>query len=144
MTRSTRNRTAWLAVEWLLLAAWVAAAALDMAHRRAGFLTNHAADLTLPAWLYVSFRSRSAASRLVWRRTLATAHPLVLAAVVFAASAATEVSQHFWPHGLFSGTFDPLDIVAYGVGLGLTSLSDMRWPIPLRSGSPGPGHWHSA
>ena len=31
--------------------------------------------------------------------------------------AVTEVSQRYWPHGVFPGRFDVLDVVAYAVGL---------------------------
>ena len=129
------SRVAWLVAEHLLLTIWVAAAALNLMHRRAGFLTNHAADLTIPAWLYVSGRSSSRSSPFRWRRALAAASPWVLASVFFAASAATEVSQYFRPNGILRGTFDPLDIAAYGAGLVLVALADDRWPIPSRGGA---------
>jgi hypothetical protein len=35
----------------------------------------------------------------------------------FLASAATEVSQIAWAHGLFAGRFDPWDLAAYAPGL---------------------------
>jgi len=37
---------------------------------------------------------------------------------LFGASALTELSQFWWPQGVFSGTDDPYDIVAYAVGVG--------------------------
>ena len=46
----------WRAAYWLLLLVFLATAALNMLDFRAGFLTNHAADLFLPAWLYVVMR----------------------------------------------------------------------------------------
>lgn len=120
----------WLAVEWLLLLVWVSDAALVMLHKRAGFFTNHAADLTIPAWLYVSFRRNRRAKAMRWRRALGNLHPLALAGVFFLASAATEVSQWFWPHGLFPGTFDPADIAVYAAGLAVCCVADRLWPIP--------------
>lgn len=36
----------------------------------------------------------------------------------------TELSQYFWPHGIFAGTFDPFDILAYAVGVGVCFLFD--------------------
>jgi hypothetical protein len=71
----------------------------------------------------------------MWRRPLANAPPVILGSVLFIASAATEISQYFWPHGLFPGTFDPKDIAAFGVGIGICCFADLRWPIPPR-GSP--------
>lgn len=128
-----RTLVAWTAVEWGLFATWVADAALVMAHKRVPFLTSHAADLAIPAWLYVTTRSRTRGSSAAWRRALAAAHPLILASTLFVASAATEVSQYFWPHGAFRGVFDPLDIAAYATGLAIASLADLRWPIPARA-----------
>jgi hypothetical protein len=46
----------WRIVYWALLAAFLLAAALNMLHVRAGFLTNYLADLVVPAWLYVNVR----------------------------------------------------------------------------------------
>ena len=120
-------------VEWSLFTLWIVAACLVMTHRRAGFLTNHAADLALPAWLYVIFRSTRRSSRLAWRGILTNRPPYLVAGALFVASTATEVSQYFWPHGLFHGTFDPLDIAAYGVGLAICCIADLRWPIPSRT-----------
>jgi hypothetical protein len=37
---------------------------------------------------------------------------------LFIASTLTEWTQLYWPRGIFRGTFDPLDIAAFGVGLG--------------------------
>jgi hypothetical protein len=124
------SRQSWRSIEWFLLAVWLVDAALVMTRHRAGLFTSHAADLTLPAWLYVVIRSKHPSSRVAPLRLLASAPPAVIAAVVFIASTATEVSQYFWPRGLFSGTFDPLDIFAYGAGVGLCLLADLRWPIP--------------
>jgi len=128
----SRGEFSWCVVEWSLFAIWTTDAALVMTHQHAGLFTSFASDLTLPAWLYVVFRRKrnSFASR--WRRALGNSPPSALAGIFFVASAATEVSQRFWPHGIFSGTFDLLDIVAYGLGLGLCWVADSRWQIPSR------------
>jgi len=104
------------------------AAALNMLHVRAGFLTSYLADLTVPALLYVVARKPAATGATSqWRimcwlgRT-----PERAALAFFLASAATEVSQIFWPRGMFSGRFDPWDIAAYGVGLLGCYLLDVR------------------
>jgi hypothetical protein len=110
--------------EWALLAVWIVDAALVMSNRNAGFFTGHAADFAMPAWIYVVRRKA--------RRWPFEAHPVALASIVFAASAATEISQLFWPHGPFRGAFDPLDLVAYAAGILPCCLADLRWPIPPR------------
>jgi hypothetical protein len=43
---------------------------------------------------------------------------------IFLVGVVTEVSQLYWPRGLFGGRFDPWDIVAYGSGLLLVYLLD--------------------
>ena len=127
------RRLVWLTIEWGLFAVWIADAALVMAHRHVGFFTNHAADLTLPAWLYVITRKARHQSVAWWRRWLVCAPPVALAILFFAASTATEICQYFWPHGLFPGTFDPLDILSYGIGLGVCCAVDLFYPIPARN-----------
>jgi hypothetical protein len=105
---------------------------MNMAHVRAGLLTSYGADLTLPAWLYITSRGLDSPSR----RTLIGRYvghtPAFAACLIVLASALTEVSQYFWPHGLFPGVFDPLDILAYvfGVGLcyGLDTMSPRKAP----------------
>jgi hypothetical protein len=48
------------------------------------------------------------------------------ATVLFLASAATELSQRNWPHGIFPGQYDPFDIVAFGVGIALCYVGDKK------------------
>ncbi len=113
-----------------------------MLHVRGGFFTNHCADLAVPALLYVTARRYPALSRkgkppLIRRLVGSTAE--IAALSIFGASAASEVSQLYWPDGFFSGTFDPLDIVAYGLSVGLCYLADKRSTrpaeMPLESAS---------
>jgi hypothetical protein len=108
----------WLAVYWGLWAAFILTAALNMLHVRAGFLTSYAADIVVPALLYVMLRGlaehRGRPSLL--SRWLGCS-PERAAIVVFVASAATEWSQRYWPRGVFAGRYDPLDIAAFGSGL---------------------------
>ena len=108
----------WRAAYWLLLLVFLATAALNMLDFRAGFLTNHAADLFLPAWLYVVMRhypgQRNTVNPLT--RWLGRS-PELAAGSLFIASSLTELSQRYWPEAVFSGTFDPLDIAAYATGL---------------------------
>jgi hypothetical protein len=110
---------AWTVVYWVLMAAFLLTAALNMLQVRAGFLTNYLADLTVPALLFVVSRGVAPGQRTlrygVMRWIGRT--PLGAAGILFLGSVATEVSQIFWPRGIFAGRFDPWDIVAYGVGL---------------------------
>jgi len=53
----------WNLAKWVLFAVWIAAAAANMAMIRGGFLTNHAADLAVPAWLYIVLREQKAEGR---------------------------------------------------------------------------------
>jgi hypothetical protein len=50
------GRNAWLVAYYGLFAGILVTGALNMLHVRGGFLTNHAADLVVPAWLYVASR----------------------------------------------------------------------------------------
>jgi len=52
--------------------------------------------------------------------------PELAAGVIFLASTMTEISQYFRPKGIFPGTFDLLDILAYATGIGICYLFDRR------------------
>ena len=123
---TTPKRTAWRLAYWLLLAVFLSAAALDMAHIRAGFLTNYAADLAIPAWLYIASRGLADTrhSQTLISRSIGSS-PTVAALTIFLASALTELSQIPWPHGLFKGTFDPWDLCAYGFGVSVCYLAEL-------------------
>ena len=117
----------WLVVYWVLFVAFLVAAALNMLHVRGGFLTNHTADLVVPAWLYVTSRGLYSehGRRTLIQRTLGRT-PELTALSLFVASALTEVSQLYWPRGVFSGRFDVLDLLAYAVGLAACYFADKR------------------
>ena len=119
----------WQTVQWMLFAVWIADAIAVMMHSRAGFLTNHAADLTLPPWLYITFRRqyRGLAGLPLVRDVCASA--VMTGSFVLLASCATEVSQYFWPHGLFAGTFDWYDLLTYFIGVTAVVAADLRWDI---------------
>jgi hypothetical protein len=126
----------WLLVYWALWAAFIATAALNMLHVRAGFFTNHAADLVVPALLYVMLRGLAERERRppTFMRRWFGGTPERTGTVLFIASAATEWSQRYWPHGVFSGRYDPLDIAAFGVGIGLCYVCDK---LDVRGGGTG-------
>jgi hypothetical protein len=117
--------------QWVYRGLWgcfLLAAALNMLSVRGGFLTNYLADLAVPALLYVLARKPAAcgiASPWLLMRWLG-AYPERAALGLFLASAATEASQIFWPHGLFSGRFDPWDVAAYGAGIAACYVLDKR------------------
>jgi len=103
------------------MGAFLLSAALNLLHVRGGFLTSHLADLTVPSLLYVVSRglapegARPSIPLMRW-----VGHTPERAAIfLFLASSVTELSQVFWPRGLFAGRYDPWDIVAYGVGLSI-------------------------
>ena len=113
------TKGAWTIAYWFLMAAFLLAAALNLLQARAGFLTSYLADLTVPALLYVLSRGLVPNKRLPsfpLMRWLGR-NPERAAVFFFLASSATEVSQVYWPRGIFAGRFDPWDIVAYGGGL---------------------------
>jgi len=107
----------WRLLSWVLLAGFLFAAGLNMAKVHGGFATNHLADLTGPAWLYIATRGLSEQARSTRIQRLLGTSPERAALFLFLASTATELSQFFWPTGLFPGRFDLLDIAAYAVGI---------------------------
>ena len=124
-----RHSARWLFAERALLVIWVLAVVVTMFPRfgkasglYGGFFTSYAADLANPPWLYIVFR-RGQASRIAWWLGRS---PERAGFSIFAAGAATELSQIYWPHGFFGGTFDPLDIAAYALGLIVCYLADRR------------------
>lgn len=119
------NQRHWMVVYWTLFVAFLGTAMLNMLHVRGGFLTNHTADLVVPAWLYVAARGLHSVHgrRTLVQRTLGRTSQRA-AIGLFVASSMTEISQFYWPRGLFSGRFDPLDILAYAVGLAACYVAD--------------------
>ena len=115
----------WRTAYRLLFIAFLGTAALNMLHVRGGFFTNHAADLIVPAWLYVASRGLHSphGRRTLIQRTIGRT-PEIAALSLFAASTLTEVSQRYWPHGIFSGRFDRLDVLAYACGLAACYVAD--------------------
>jgi hypothetical protein len=120
--------TGWALAYWMLMTAFIMTAALNLLHVRGGFLTSHLADLTVPALLYVISRGLVPARRppLPSRRLMQWIGrtPERAASVFFVASAVSEVSQIYWPRGVFAGRFDPWDLLAYAVGLSVCYTCD--------------------
>jgi len=61
--------------------------------------------------------------------------PELAAGSLFVASSLTELSQKVWPGGLFRGTFDPLDIAAFAVGLLTCCAVDKLQSRPAAAGA---------
>lgn len=119
----------WRVAYYLLFFAFVATAALNMLRVRGGFLTNHAADLVVPAWLYIAIRGLHeprGRETLIQRKIGRTPESAALS--LFTASTLTEISQFYWPHGVFPGRFDPLDVLAYACGLAACYVGDKLSP----------------
>jgi len=116
----------WQAASWVLLAGFLLAAALNITATAAGFATNHLADVTGPAWLYIAIRGLAEPHRGTRIQRLFGRTPQRAALLLFLASSATEVTQLFWPSGLFRGRFDPWDIVAFAAGILPLFLLDRR------------------
>lgn len=116
----------WYAASWVLFAGFLLAAVLNMTGTAAGFATNHLADITGPAWLYISLRGLADPDRHTAIQSLIGRTPTRAALLLFLASTATEVSQLFWSAGLFRGRFDLWDVVAFAVGILPLYLLDLR------------------
>ena len=131
---STVRARAWQVAFYLLFVAMIGAGVLNVLRIRGGFLTNHLADLTGPAWLYIASRGLHTRNprRTLIRRTVGRSAESA-AVSLFVASAATELSQLFWPHGVFPGRFDPLDLVAYATGLLVCYAAERRFPLAPES-----------
>lgn len=117
----TRNRF-WLNAQYFLVALFALAGALNMLHVHLFFLTTHAADLSGPAFLYILARRSFVTGRARFPNSLVGRSPELAGAVFFLGSLGTEISQKYYPHGLFPGTYDPWDIAAYAAGVGICYL----------------------
>jgi hypothetical protein len=93
-----------------------------MLHLRVFFFTTHAADLSGPAFLYIQARRSFVTGKARFPNKLIGRSPEFSAIIFLGGSIATEISQKYYPHGLFPGTFDPWDIAAYATGVGICYL----------------------
>jgi hypothetical protein len=108
------------------LVVFVGIGGLQMYRVNAGWLTSYGADLLAPPYLYVMFRSG--------RLRLSA---LTALAVVLGSCFLWEWLQRYdlggTPLGITHGTFDPVDLLAYTVGLLATYVVDVRWSHPRRT-----------
>ena len=119
----------WRISWWSLFVVWVGCAILDVNHIHAGLVTSYGADLALPAWLYIATRSLDNPQRQSWLKRIVGRTPELTASILFLASAITEVSQYYWPRGVFPGVFDFFDILAYGIGILACYILDKRYGL---------------
>src|SRR5262245_54335446 len=118
MPDDSRKQTRyWWVAYAILFTAFIGAAALNMLRVRGGFATNHLADLTVPALLYIIVRGLHNPARKTLLKRYFGWKPEVAAFSILAGSVFTEVSQIYWPAGPFAGRYDPYDIVAYVAGV---------------------------
>ena len=107
--------------------AFIGIGALQMAHVRAGVVTNYGADLVCPALLYVLARRRSMIP-FNWLRYRPS--PTVAAVSILIPCFVWEILQRYdlsgTPLAVTRGHFDPLDLVAYAVGVAAVFLPDVR------------------
>jgi hypothetical protein len=122
----------WRLLSWVLFGAILVAAVLNMTGTPAGFATNHLADLVGPAWLYIVFRGLAEPEKRNRLGRFLGATPERAATILLVGSAATEFTQIYWPSGVFSGRFDPLDIAAFAMGLLPLYLVDKKLQTPSR------------
>jgi hypothetical protein len=122
------NKTQWKFAYWILFACWVIGALLNYMGIAGGFLTNYLADLTFPPWFYISLRG-------LWNvyknkpykfQHWFASSPEKAALSIFAVGTIGEIITLYWPAGMIRGTFDPLDILAYGIGLAFCYYLDKR------------------
>ena len=93
---------------------------LQMNRVHLGVITDYGADVVCPALLFVITRQGRSVLRHLGMRP---DRPAVIAAGVFWFSAAWEIAQRFhW----IPGVFDPLDLLAYAIGVLVPYLVD-RW-----------------
>jgi hypothetical protein len=126
----------WTLAYWLLMASFLLATALNLLHVHGGFLTSYLADLTVPSLLYVLKRDlvpNKRPSFLPLMRWVGRT-PERAAVLLFLGSSGTEVSQAFWPRGIFAGRYDPWDICVYGVGLLICYGFDKRQKLRAHAG----------
>jgi hypothetical protein len=120
----SQGEAPWRLAYWALSAAFVLTAVLNILQIHGGFLTDYLADLVVPALVYVLVRGLIQPGTPVLLQRVFGRTPELAAATIFSGSTITEVSQIYWPRGVFAGRFDLLDIAAYGVAIGAAYAAD--------------------
>jgi len=125
-------RIYWVIAYWILFSCWLPGVILVMNHFHAGLITNYMADLTFPAWFYIFIRGLTKNKRILPRLLLVGdwfgRSPERASISIFVVGIISELKTFFWPHGILTGTFDPLDILAYAAGLAACYFFDKMTP----------------
>jgi hypothetical protein len=112
----------------LFLATFVGIGGMQMLGLNAGPVTSYGADLLAPPLIYVALR------RGPWFKRDLQISPVATLSIVLIACGVWEVSQRYdlsgTPLAVAAGTFDPLDLVAYAVGLAGAWWLDVRVLVP--------------
>ena len=120
-----------IALNSLAVVAFVGIGGMQMLGINGGLITSYGADLLAPPILYFAFREgyRMPRSRRIWRLT-----PMASLLAVLSGCAAWEWSQRFdftgTPLAITAGVFDPIDLLAYMLGLVACYTIDRRWLLP--------------
>src|SRR5262249_14712279 len=100
-------------------------AALQMANIRAGLVTSEGADFLCPALLYIVTRRNQTVLTRVWPRRPSAEQAAV---IILSACYAWEFCQCYnfqsTPLAITRGTFDPMDLLAYTLGVAAAYLPD--------------------
>jgi hypothetical protein len=118
MQNTLKYGRSWSMALFVLVAIFAIAAILNMLHLRMSILTTHAADVSGPALLYIQFRKSWQQGNRKFLTRIFGRSPEITASTFFFGSVITEISQKYYPHGIFPGVYDPWDIAAYAVGVG--------------------------
>jgi hypothetical protein len=101
-----------------------------MARVKGGFFTSYLSDLAFPPWFYIYIRglagSNNTIPKLAVFRDWFGVFPERAFVSILTVGVISEIATFYWPTGIISGTFDPLDIVSYTVGLMLCYYIDKR------------------
>lgn len=115
------KRIYWQITSWVLFICWVTGAGLFMAKVQGGFFTNYLSDITFPPWYYIYLRglllNELKTHRMTKLRTWFAATPERAFISIFIVGVVAEVKTYYFPGGIISGTFDPVDILCYGLGI---------------------------
>ncbi|MBN2426586.1 MAG: hypothetical protein JXR46_10525 [Calditrichaceae bacterium] len=120
----------WKIAFWILFFSWVTGASLFIARVKAGFFTNYLSDLTFPPWFYIYIRGLSTSDYripqlILFRDWFGISPERAFISILFVGTI-TELKTLYWPTGIISGTFDPIDILSYSVGLLLCYYLDKK------------------
>jgi len=127
-------KVSWKIAFGALLICWVLGAVLNMVHFHGGFITNYLADITFPPFYYIFIRGKIDKDEVIPNLVIVGQwfgkSPERASISIFMVGLLTELKTFYWPHGLWAGTFDMLDILAYAVGLTAFYFFD-KWTTHL-------------